>query len=342
MFTSRTLIAILLLNLVGASPTTRAADNREGPVNANASTRKPRVRLLVSIIWEGYDVSAINIRALVKFREIYPDMALTHFLSPAYFLKPTLTPTKVALMQRVFRVHDRIGLYMQPWKSLTEEAGVLFRYKPTFWGTPVAPSECDLDCGRQVPLTIYDNREIQAMFEAGTKALYRRGFADVAGYLTAGWLSSEGTQESAAASGLREDYSAIDPNLIAEKLAGFPILQWARAAWPNVKSPREVRLVKTRAGDLKQFMHVPGIIDYHAVDSIVKTSEAVFDAALERPRLDWTLHLSVIQESASQNIDRLLESVPRLLRLAAEKKVILSYFHQKVTVPSTEASPLKP
>ena len=128
--------AVLILALLGLilRPQRVAAQNVEEQTNSQSQGRKPRVRLLVSVIWEGYEVSSLNIRALEKFREIYPDMALTHFLSPAYFLKPTLTPIKVALMQRVFRAHDRVGVYMQPWKSLTEEAGVLFRNKPTFWG----------------------------------------------------------------------------------------------------------------------------------------------------------------------------------------------------------------
>lgn len=327
---SRLIAILVFLNVIGTAPIRGENRNQEENVNSNTPVKKAKVRLLMSIIWEGSQISNYNVQAIAKFRELYPNVAFTHFISPSYFLRPSAKSQKSDLLRQLIRPQDKIALYMQPWKSLTEEADVIFRNRPTFWGAAVSPQECSSDCGMQVPLSIYDGRDLDSLFATSVKIMHKQGFSEIHGYLNAGWVSSDAIVESALASGLREDYSIMDAELVAEKLSGFPILQWIRASWPKISAPRETKTLKTRLGSMRQIMHTPGIIDYHSVESAVQISDEVLEAALEKPRLDWVLHFSVIQESASQNVDRLKSIIPKIVALARQKNVLLLQFHEKV------------
>ena len=321
---------------LGGTSTALAQRDKEETVHPQAQKRG-KVRVLLSVIWEGYEISAHNIAAIEGLRAQMPEWPMTHFISPAYFLHPTFTNEKMALMQRVIKKGDAIALYLQPWKSITEDAGLLFRNRPTFWGTPVNKQECSLDCGRQVPINIYDEREVQAMVDSSLRAMRLRGFETVTGFMAAGWLSSDAVLEGVAAAGLKEDFSPIAPEIVAPKLKGYPLMQWIQATWPGMKPGKEVRIAKMRTGTLRQTAHIPGIIDYLSAEEAVDYAKRILDASQGKPRGDFVIHLSLIQESAAQYVDRLKQALPAIIGLCRDKSVAALNYWDKTPVPALMA-----
>ena len=321
--------------LCGTSPVLAQKDKEES-IRAQAQKRG-KVRILLSVIWEGYDISAHNIAAIEGLRAQMPEWPITHFISPAYFLHPTFTNEKMALMQRVIKKGDAIALYLQPWKSITEDAGLLFRNRPTFWGAPVNKQECSLDCGRQVPINLYDEREVQAMVDSSLRAMRLRGFETVTGFMAAGWLSSDAVLEGVAAAGIKEDFSPMAPEIVAAKLKGYPLMQWIQATWPGLKPGKEVRIAKMRTGTLRQTAHIPGIIDYLSAEGAVDYAKKILDAAQGKPRGDFVIHLSLIQESAAQYVDRLKQALPAIVSLARDKSVAALNYWDKTPLPNLMA-----
>jgi hypothetical protein len=70
-----------------------------------------RVRVAVSVDWEGRDLQRTNLAAMTALRQALPGVPLTHFLNAAYLTKPAADPAAVAqALREVVLPGDEAGL----------------------------------------------------------------------------------------------------------------------------------------------------------------------------------------------------------------------------------------
>jgi hypothetical protein len=110
--------------------------------------------LVVTVDWEGLNLSDDNLAAMRALRERFPEIPLVQFLNAAYFTKPDADADAVqARIASVLRDGDELGLHIHGWKRLFEAAGVSYRPSPTFRGPDESGPACDYDCGHAVPIS---------------------------------------------------------------------------------------------------------------------------------------------------------------------------------------------
>ena len=171
---------------------------------AGCSRRAPerKVRIAVSVDWEGSHLHRRNLDAMLAFREALPEVPLTHFLNAAYFLKEDADSGKVAAkMRSVIRPGDETGLHVHAWRSLVEAAGVTFRNGPTFWGEQLALYKIGGDVGHEVELGAYTVAEIRAMLRESKRILTGAGFVPSGSFRAGGWMGCERVLEAIRAEG---------------------------------------------------------------------------------------------------------------------------------------------
>jgi hypothetical protein len=156
------------------------------------------VLLMVSVDWEGRDLTEANISAMESLRTRYPDVRITHFLNAAYFTKPGAVASDVAArMERPLRPNDEQGLHIHGWKRLFEAAGVTFRATPTFWGEGRGLSDdCSQDCGHEVPISAYTEDELRKVVHFSLDTLETNGFTRAKSFRCGGWARFRSTTGS--------------------------------------------------------------------------------------------------------------------------------------------------
>ena len=133
------------------------------------------LRVVVSVDWEGRNLDPQNLAAMEHFRHDYPKVPLQHFLNAAYYTKVDADPRlTTAAIRSVLRDGDEHGLHIHPWKSLVEASAVTFRTEPAFRG-PLDLSQCDPDCGHDVNMAAYNEKELQKIIRFSIKKLVQHG-----------------------------------------------------------------------------------------------------------------------------------------------------------------------
>ena len=201
---------------------------------ATAGDARP-VQLGVIVDWQGRDLANMNLEALRAFRQAFGDVAVLHVVSPAYFLRPGLTDADrqaiTLAIKSAIQPADHLGIALVGWKSLAAKAGVIFRDSPTFWSEALSPGDCAFDCGIDVPLHLYPEKDLDQLFAAGLDTLEANGFGRPNALITEGWMAAPEVLAAAARAGIRYDFSAVAPELIAPRTKHYPIYQWVKALW---------------------------------------------------------------------------------------------------------------
>jgi hypothetical protein len=76
-----------------------------------------KVRVVVSVDWEGREIAPNNLEAMKAFRKDYPDIPLQQFLNAAYYTK-TGADSKACLRPPVSRsAANRLFVGLWTWKN---------------------------------------------------------------------------------------------------------------------------------------------------------------------------------------------------------------------------------
>lgn len=281
----------------------------------------PRVRIAVSVDWEGDDLTDENLAAVRRFGATFPDIPLTHFLNAAYFTKAGVDARDAeGRMRSVLRPIDETGLHVHCWKSLVETAGVRFRAGPRFWGVRYPPGESHGDRGHDVELAAYDVAEVAAILRKSRAILQARGFALSAAFRAGGWMGSPGVLQAARTEGFRIDSSATD-TFWHDEIAGLPLVDRIRALWPQVTQDTQPFLVETPAGAILEMPDTGALADYVTAQEMrdhVARALARLPAAGGK---DLFVHLGFHQETAAQHIARVIEAI-RAIRADPQAPVV--------------------
>lgn len=195
----------------------------------------PVQTLQVTLYWEGRSLEDPNIEALEKLRKNQPDLLITHLLSPSYFADEETATSNMSQLLRVIKPDDQVGLYLSSIEGLMQDARVVMRYQPTFWGDKDERDFCQLDCGLDVPLAGRSREDFLKIFTAAHRSLSKAGFQDAKSYALRGWIDSAVLRHIALGFGYQFDLSVIDPQLLPAKLKSFPFFAWTAELWREQK-----------------------------------------------------------------------------------------------------------
>ncbi len=264
-----------------------------------------RVRIAISVDWEGRDLAAINLRAFASFRKAHPDVPLTHFLNAAYFTKPDAdAATVTAQIRRVLRPTDELGLHIHPWQSLVEAAGVVFRSEPTIWGPGRRMRRGRRDAGHEISVEAYAVDEFRAIVRKSKELLAANGFVLGTSFRAGAWLAGPRVREAIRREGFLVDSSATD-TAWHDEIARTALPQMMRAIWPDVTCHTQPFTIETPAGTLLEMPDTGALADYVTA---AEMSGHVNDAA-ERLGGDRFVHLGFHQETAARYLPRVIAAL---------------------------------
>lgn len=195
---------------------------------------QPTVKVVVTVDWEGQGLVEGGLQKMRKLRSDFPEVPMLHFINAAYYTKTDANPTVIARkMRSVLKENDEIGLHIHGWKSLFEASGVHYRAHPNFFTDPF-DSDCNYDCGHDVPISSYTQEELEKVMAFSVRTLRNNGFLNIHSFRAGGWMASADVTAALAHQGFRMDYSAVPAYLLAGGLAGQPLLEWVTNLWKGI------------------------------------------------------------------------------------------------------------
>ncbi|MFK7873679.1 MAG: hypothetical protein AB8C84_11040 [Oligoflexales bacterium] len=289
------------------------------------------IQVAISVTWEGEDLKKTNLEAVEKIRKQFPDMPVLHFLSSDYYSpKKNESASDVTnKIQNAIKAHDSIGLRIHGSEHLTRKAGVRQIKGPTFWG------ECELKCGRSVPLDAWSSKEIQKLIATSQQELHLHGFNIGPWFLAPGWLATPKVLAAARAQGYHHDFSAIPPTLLSEELAHFPLLTWLQQLWASQTAFSQPKQLPTTHGWIKEMGQNLGTMDYRTMASVLKTFESYTKLQQMTPHKNYFIHLGMYQETALHTAPKITATLKRMIKIAQNNNVHMKFYKPKGKVLST-------
>jgi hypothetical protein len=295
---TKTLAALFLLAACQSAPPPAP------PVQA--APPAARVRVSVSVDWEGASLQAVNLAAMRRLTAALPDVPLTHFLNAAYFTKAGADCPQVSKqIESVLRPIDETGLHVHCWRSLVEAAGVTFRTSPTYWGEGFPLAVLDGDSGHEVELEAYSVAEIRSLVRCARNLLTGNGFTIGPWFRAGGWVAGPRVLEAIAAEGFRIDSSATDVTWFDE-LAGLALPGRVQQLWPGVTRNSAPFAITTPAGEILEMPDTGALADY---TTAVEIHHHIADGMARLGTHDVFLHVGFHQETAAEYAARIITAI---------------------------------
>lgn len=272
-----------------------------------------RVRLAVSVDWEGRELGPSNLAAMRAWREAVPGVPLTHFLNAAYYTKPGADAAAVtSLIASALLPGDELGLHVHGWRSLFAAAGVTYRDRPTFWRGMAEGAQPGLtDSGHEVEIGAYEVDELRAVLRRSRALLGEGGFTIGPAFRAGGWMATPRVLEAIRGEGFTIDSSATDGRW-HDELTGYALRARIPEVWPGVSEETQPYRIATAAGVVLEMPDTGALADYVTVDEMVAHVRRA--AARLRPGQDLFVHVGFHQETAARYAARVSQALRELAR----------------------------
>lgn len=281
------------------------------------------VHVLVSVDWEGRDLTEANLKAMEDFRNQFPKLGLLQFLNAAYYTKSDVDHSDVTRkIARVLRPQDELGLHIHGWKSLFEAAGVTYQSQPTFWGG--VDNDCRRDCGHQVPLHLYSKDELRKVIHFSVETLNSHGFGRATSFRSGGWIGAPLVLQALVEEGFVIDSSAVPPPLLTREIGATPLWRWVDNLWHDVKTSSQPTKLQTPSGFIWEVPDNGALADYRRADEMVEVYENAIKRA-KRSDEDIIVHIGFHQETASYYVNRVAEALKKMYALAEKNNMKMEF-----------------
>ena len=267
-----------LVGLVGspvppslAEEKSAASESRPASRTSDTQVTDDVGRIVLSVHWEGRDLTDSNLTALAELRAQFPDFPMIHFISPAYFLRsPAEALAARQKIRTVMRSQDQVGLALGGWKSLVTKSGAIFRSGPTFWGYALRPQDCETDCGQDIPVHIYPETELDKIMQTAVKTLEEHGFGRPKGMAVTGWVASPQVLEAAVRAGITYDFSSVSTQPLSKTIGRYPLHYWVRGLWSKTEPNFWAYKISTQSSVITEVPQSLPAIDYVKVSDVLK------------------------------------------------------------------------
>ncbi len=280
-----------------------------------------KVKIVVSVDWEGEDLRAENLAAMQRFREEFPQVPLQHFLNAAYYTKTGAQAKLITkAIRSVLRPGDEHGLHVHAWRSLVTAAGVPFRVGPSFVAEDVDLSDCKPDCGVDVALTAYRQDELRSLLRTSVRILEAQGFDTPRSFRAGGWQADANVLQALAAEGFTLDSSATYAPYLEESWGNYNLVSFVARLWPE-SNPRSQPYEVSRAPGLWEVPNNGCLSDYVTGEQMKQAFLTQVELLKKDPTRDVYLSIGFHQETAQDWLPRLNSGLKLIAKAAKAQKL---------------------
>ena len=278
--------------------------------SSSSSPRKGRLVVALTIDWEGAYLSLEGLDALDELRAAVADAPLTHFVSAAYFTKPTPDPELATTIAEAVRPGDELAVHLHAWKSLAVASDLTPKLAPSFLsGTHEVLEFEDGDVGFDTDLDAYDVTELRALLRTSRRLLGQLRLPVSSSFRAGGYLGTPKVLQAIHDEGFTVDSSATDHRQLDERADALPAR--IKAIWPAVEATTQPFMIRARSGELLE-MPIAAFADYTTADEIIGVVEAAHARLAAQPTRDVFVVLGFHLETAADFAGRLREALTTL------------------------------
>jgi predicted deacetylase len=302
-------------------------------LSSTALNAQGKVRIVVSVDWEGRSLEAENLAAFNAFRNDYPKIPLQLFLNAAYYTKADADPKLVTeSIRSVMRPGDEEGLHIHAWRSLFTAAGVKFRTEPAFKG-PIDLEKCTPDCGHDVNITAYSEAELRKVIAFSIKTLKKNGFTHPHSFRAGAWQADRKVLRALAAEGFTLDSSATDADFLKERWGKTLLYPVTKKIWPDTVASTQPYSIDL--GDGRKILELPNngcLADYVSGESIFESFQKNLALLKANPEKDVYLSIGFHQETAVKFLPNLRKGIDLIQAAALEQKIPVEFVVQPLGI----------
>jgi hypothetical protein len=273
-----------------------------------------KVRIVVSVDWEGRDLSEHNLAAMQDFRERFPTVPLQQFLNAAYYTKPQAYAADLTRsIKSVLRPGDEHGLHIHAWRSLVTAAGVRFRTGPSFVDQDVDVNWCGVDCGSDVSLTAYTKPELRKIIRKSVEILTAQGFNRPTSFRAGGWQADDTVLNALAEEGFALDSSATYAPYLEASWGAYNLYRFVAELWPTIIPNSQPYTYTSKTGH--QILELPNnasLADYVTGSDMLNAFIAQARLLQASPQDDVYLSIGFHQETAAAYLPRLISALNQI------------------------------
>ncbi len=285
-----------------------------------------KMRIVVSVDWEGRNLDPENLAEFQKFRNDFPKIPLQLFLNAAYFTKEgAVAKDIVTSIRSVLRPGDEQGLHIHAWRSLILAAGVPFRSEPAFKGA-IDLTTCSPDCGHDVNITAYSEAELRKVIRFSIKTLTENGFDRPKSFRAGAWQADKKVLRALASEGITLDSSATDAEYLKERWGKTLLYPVTKKIWPEVTATSQPHWMPV--GEGLKILEIPNngcLADYVTGETILATFIKNVELLTSDPRRDVYLSIGFHQETAVKFLPNLRKGIELIQAHAAAQNIPLEF-----------------
>lgn len=320
------LLALLVLPSRSFNGSTSLADDNHEHTRAS-EPKTGSIQLIISLLWVGEHLRPENIEAIQGFRKAFGDISLVQFLNPAYLTKTGADiPATVQTIRSVLQPNDPVAMLLNSWRSFLGDSGVVFHDSPAFWGNSLSKGQCAIDCGDEVPLSSYNREDLDRIVKHGIDLLTHNGFPRPQGFIAGGWMASQDVLESVAKAGIFYDFSAVPPSVVEAPIKHSPLFRWLKNLWPKMTVLSQPGERYTSSGLVLEVGNNIGTMDFQTPQAVVDAFDAYANLLKQNPDKDLVFHIGFYQETANEQLPKLINALQQIFARASAEKIPLTAF----------------
>lgn len=289
------------------------------------------VKVIVSVDWEGEDLSHENLKAFSKFREDYPEIPLMQFLNAAYFTKKDANPNTIRRkINSVLRPGDEHGLHIHAWKSLFEASGVKYHASPN-WDDDTPQNDCSYDCGHGVPISTYSYDELRKVISYSVQTLTKHGYKTPRSFRAGGWMSAPHVLEALAEEGFLYDNSALPAHFLNVSRAKY-IKSWVEKLWPGITDLSQPYRISFRNSSIVEIPDNGCLADYVTSKQVLEGFEKITKLWKENKEGTYYYSIGFHQETANSWLPRFRKGIDLIKKYAEENSVDFEFVNYPLEI----------
>ncbi len=283
--------------------------------------------IVMTVDWEGREISDKNLKAFSNFRKRYPGIPILQFLNAAYYTKPNANAGEITRrINSVLRPHDEHGLHIHAWKTLVEASGVTFKTKPDLGGWGLR--NCEWDCGHVISLEAYTPNEMRKIIRKSVDILTNQGFKKPKSFRAGAWQTGPNVKKALSAEGFYLDSSATVPDFILPSWGrSSALVQSIVKLWPNMTVTKQPYLMNINPRPVWQLPDNGSLADYTTADTVMDVLKKNVDAFLERPKPSHWVVIGFHTETAATYLPRIEHAIEKIIKYSKEKGVPIQFSH---------------
>jgi len=272
---------------------------------------KGKLVVVLTIDWEGAELSPEGLDALDAVRKRLGDAPITHFVSAAYFTKATPDPLAVSTLTQSVRKGDQLAVHLHAWSSLAKASGIAPKLAPSFLtGTDKVLVFEDGDVGFDTDLDAYSVAELRVLLRTSRRLIEQTQVPVSKAFRAGGYLSTPKVLEALRDEGYTVDSSAIDYRQLDEHDDDV-LPNRLKAIWPGVEPGSQPWEVQAPGGRLLE-LPIAAFADFSTPAEIVGVFDAAHAQLQKVPTRNVFVVLGFHQETAAEFAARLGDAIEKV------------------------------